>query len=247
MDSYKRWRKVVKDNIGEITNIREVRKAMTYINSNNYKDSSRSIFKSVVKKLWWENHEYNKKNYADIEWEMLKYEYHRKPNYKKQHLSTNDIAKILLACRSKKQLLYMTFLIEVGCRISELTGLELSDCRINGDGVEITIKALKTGVTVYQRISFELYEAILKTFNGRKYLFETTGMKPYRSEYISNQIKKIGRIKGYDISAQSLSHYYVTNRINNGEDLLDISRSIGHKIPGSILNHSYTGKIKEAV
>ena len=162
--------------------------------------------------------------------------------YRKQHLANEDLNMIVNKCRSNKQLLFIKFLSLTGLRIAELTDIRLKDCRTIGNYIDITIKAKKTNVMIYRRIDHKFFIEIITEFNGSKYLFETSGEKPYRPEYISNQIKKIGRIIGYDISANSMRHYYVTNRINKGDDLIEISRSLGHVNLGSILQYYYTGR-----
>lgn len=165
-----------------------------------------------------------------------------KSTYRKQHLGNEDLNKIVKKCRSNKQMLFIKFLSITGVRISELTSIRLKDCRTMGAYMDITIKAKKTNIMIYRKIGHDYFIEITKEFRGEKYLFETSGGKPYRPEYISNQIKKIGKIIGYDISANSLRHYYVTNRINNGDDLIEISRSLGHVNLGSILQYYYTGR-----
>ena len=266
MDSYDSWRKVINDQIGKVETLNDLENAMLFVGKLNCKDSSKGMYKSVLKKMWWENHDYNKNNFADLEWEMKQHNFKKTKSYKKQHLDTNDISNILKACKSNKQILFINFLAKTGLRISEMINIKTVDCRINGKGVDISVKTAKTGSMVYKKISFDLYNRILKEFDSNVYLFETKpkydnmgGNKKYRPEYISNQIKKVGRRAyhrcyvssqiakvgekaGYDISAHSLRHYYVTNRINNNDDLLEISRDIGHLQPGSILNNYYTGK-----
>ncbi len=245
MDNLLGHKRVLLKNIGPIDSLNQLQKAVIFITQ------SKSIAsvggrRAALKHLWWDSHLYNKKNWSDLEWECKGIKRERVNHYTKQSLSKQSIQELLNACRTERQKLFIEYLVMTGSRVSEMTDILLSDCRTNGLYIDISIKTKKTQVDLHAQIPHRLYERIQKQFLGTKYLFETSGGKSLRPEYVSNQIKKIGKLININISAHSLRHFYVTNRIDKRDDPIEISRSIGHKNIGSIFNYYYTGKIQKA-
>ena len=82
-----------------------------------------------------------------------------------------------------------------------------------------------------------IYNFIIQTFQGKKYLVETSTGKRYQNDYISKQIKKIGKLIGRKISAHNLRHTWFTNKIKeNPADIKAISVYGGHSDVSITLN-----------
>lgn len=156
-------------------------------------------------------------------------------------LSKQDYKEVLNKCRSDRQKTFIMFLFITGCRVNELTGITLSDCNDQGDYFIISVMG-KGKKARNVRIDKDLYNYIVKTYQSKKYLFETTTGKRYQNDYISKQIKKIGVLIGRKISAHSLRHSFVTGAIKAHPDKIDaISRYVGHSdvsITISMYNHT---------
>ena len=128
---------------------------------------------------------------------------------------TPDELSALIKQSGKKTGLIIRALFETACRVSELSNIKLSNCKRKPDGVEIMIlgKGQKEGFCF---MSLELFEEIRRTFNGQKFLFETSHEKAISRKTIHVLIKraaaKIGRT---DIHAHTLRHTWATLSINN--------------------------------
>ncbi len=179
-------------------------------------------------------------------------------------LSHDEIKELIEKCRSERQKLFIEFLYKTGCRVAEMCSLKVQDCTNSN----LMMKCRVTGKGNKERsvrISWELFRAIEKEFQGKKYLFETAGNKAYLTAYVSNQIKKLGRemepqvysksdlrqmsaddkkkaIKknGKNISAHTMRHSHAMTMIDRYPAKLDaISRTLGHSSP-SITLEMYT-------
>jgi len=169
-------------------------------------------------------------------------------------LSKQDYKDILNKCRSDRQKTFIMFLFLTGCRVNELTGIVIrrvdketgivsSDCSDHGDYVKINVLG-KGKKSRNVRIDKDLYNYIVKTFQGRKYLFETATGKRYQNDYISKQIKKIGKLlvsenlpEGRKISAHSLRHSFATNMIKAfPAQIQAVSKYMGHSDVSITLN-----------
>jgi integrase len=124
--------------------------------------------------------------------------------------------------------LIIEFLAVTGCRVSEMTGIRLADVREKGDYVEIRLLG-KGNKERSVAVASCVAKRIRDVFRGEKYLFETGGGKPYRREYVSNQIKKAGRrILGRDMSAHTLRHVFATTALKSGWSPKKIAVQLGH-------------------
>lgn len=151
-------------------------------------------------------------------------------------LSKQDYKDILNKCRSDRQKTFIMFLFVTGCRVNELTGIELSDCSNQGDFIKVSVMG-KGKKERSVRIDTDLYNYIVKTYQGRKYLFETATGKRYQNDYISKQIKKIGVLIGRKISAHSLRHSFATNMIKAyPAQIQAVSKYMGHSDVSITLN-----------
>ncbi len=157
----------------------------------------------------------------------------------------SDIKKLMIDIReNKKDLrtlserlpLFIELLVFTGARVSELTGIKLSDCKEQGEYTEIRLHG-KGGKERFNKVDSGLIERIMATFKGQVYLFETSGGKQYYREYISNQIKKAGqRVLDRDISAHSLRHIFATEALKAGWSPKKISVQLGHSSSSTTLD-----------
>jgi len=145
-----------------------------------------------------------------------------------KYLSKDEALSCIAACKSKRQECFIKFLWATGCRISELTGIRLSDCKPAGPIVNIRVTG-KGNKERWIKISTSLFEEIHSTITGIQYLFETSQGKPYNRGYISNQIAKITkRATGRELRAHSLRHSFATRQIKEGVPISYVSRYLGH-------------------
>ena len=142
--------------------------------------------------------------------------------------SEGEYAKLIEGCRSRKQQLFIRFFWDTGCRVSELTGAELRNCKRQGAVVEIRVRGKGAKERVV-KVTAALYEAIVGEFGGQRYLFETSGGKSYRRSYVSNQVAKITQhVLGRKLSAHKFRHSFATRQIAKSGKIAAVSTYLGH-------------------
>jgi integrase len=124
--------------------------------------------------------------------------------------------------------LFIEFLAVTGCRVSEMTAIRLSDLKDKGAYVEIQLLG-KGNKERSVAVASDVVKLIRDVFGGKTYLFETRGGKPYRREYVSNQIQKAGQnILDREMSAHTLRHVFATTALKAGWSPKKIAIQLGH-------------------
>ena len=141
---------------------------------------------------------------------------------------TNEERQMLVAAASKRQALMMEFLWSTGCRVSEMIGIRLGDCRREGDLIDIRIIG-KGNKERHVILSPSLFDKIRDYFQGSTYLFETQNGRQYRRTYVSDQIHNLGRrVLRRSISAHTYRHSFCTRKIRQTGNLKGVSQYVGH-------------------
>ena len=158
----------------------------------------------------------------------------RAPKVNSNAIGTDKVIKpleyerLLLGARSERQRLLLMFLWVTGCRVSEMTGIQLSDCERQGDRVHIRIMG-KGKKERYVWIPVVLHDRIRLCFAAGEWLFSTKTGKRYDRSYISSQIAKLGRlILDRRISAHSFRHSFATRKIRETGKIQAVSEYLGH-------------------
>ena len=147
---------------------------------------------------------------------------------KERYLSKDETMRVIHACRTPRQALFIKFLWATGCRVSEMCGVRVGDCKALGDMVHIRVTG-KGNKERYVKVSTELYTQIRRCITGEQYLFETANGKPYHRNYVSNQIATITqRAIGRRLRAHTLRHSFATHKIRAGVPIGYVSRYLGH-------------------
>lgn len=143
-------------------------------------------------------------------------------------ITSDEYRQLIEGARSTRQRLMIEFLYYTGCRVSEMTNARLDWCKVNGHVVYIKIMG-KGRKQREIRIDSYLFDEIRDEFRGQVYLFETSGGKPVRSEYASNQIANLAKsILGRRVSAHKLRHTWATRMVKANEPLQAVSAYLGH-------------------
>jgi integrase/recombinase XerD len=144
-------------------------------------------------------------------------------------LSGEEI-RILLRSKttSERVKLFIEFLLTTGARISEATGIRLTDIRPE-PGFSLVRLIGKGSKERTLKVRRELILRILKAFSGMMYLFETKAGNRYDSDYASAQIRLAGRtLLGRTISAHTMRHTFATNQIRKNRKVKALSTYLGH-------------------
>jgi len=117
-----------------------------------------------------------------------------------------------------------------GCRVSELINIRLSDVKLDRNAIiRILGKGSKEHV-VYMPL--KLYNEVREFFNGKEYLFETTGSRRFHRVNISKEIKRQAKKYGYNIGAHTLRHSRAMHlKDEMGLSADKISKALGHSDP----------------
>lgn len=151
-------------------------------------------------------------------------------------ITLEEYMLLIQRARSRRQVMFLQFLWQTGCRVSEMAGIRRADCEVGERAVRIRVNG-KGSKERWLRIPRELYNAIRATFTGEEWLFETAGGKAYSRSYVSNQIAKLGRdILHRKISAHSLRHSFATRKIRDTGKIKAVSRYLGHSSTSITLN-----------
>ena len=137
--------------------------------------------------------------------------------------------RAMLAKATARQRCFIEALYVTGLRVSELCGALLENCVDQGPRVAVTVLGkFKKERTVY--LPLELYGRIRETFGGVRHLLETRNGREYHRNYVSDQVRRLGRrVLGRRISAHSLRHSFATRKVRAFPGKLDaVSRYLGH-------------------
>ena len=151
-------------------------------------------------------------------------------------ISESEYHIVLQKARSARQRCFVMFLWQTGCRVAELAGAKLRDCKVEAKTVDIRILG-KGNKERHVFITRPLYDRIRETFRGEKYLIETSSGRKYDPDYISKQIKKLTKYAiGRALSANNLRHSFATNMIERTNKIQAVSTYLGHASVSNTLN-----------
>ncbi|MDH5561339.1 MAG: tyrosine-type recombinase/integrase [Deltaproteobacteria bacterium] len=142
-------------------------------------------------------------------------------------LSDEEIEKLIEDCPD-----WLGHIIKIlaltGMRISELTGIKMTDCTKEGKNLYISI----IGKGKKQRrifIPYTFYTEIVKTFRGKIFLFETTRGNGYSRKFLWKMINDIGCLSiDRDIHPHLFRHTFATKHIKKRGSVKAVSLYLGH-------------------
>lgn len=151
-------------------------------------------------------------------------------------LTDKEVKQFLSECPDKTISLIFEFLNETACRISEALQVLVKELRPAGEDVLISVRG-KGSKDREVFVPAEMIGRIQKHYRGGVYLFEHHG-KPYRREYVSMRIKRLGRkILNREISAHTLRHTWATTTLKNSHgDIKGVQEYLGHANGATTIN-----------
>jgi len=143
-------------------------------------------------------------------------------------VSTAEFVRLMDGARSDRQRRFLEVLWSTGLRISEMLGIKLDDCAVEGSVVTVRIMGKgRKERTVY--LTAVMYNRVRECFSGGLFLFETGTGRRYSRSYVSNQIGKLTlAILGRRLSAHKLRHSFATRKIRETGNVGGVSRYLGH-------------------
>lgn len=128
-----------------------------------------------------------------------------------------------------REALFIKFLYNSGCRVSEMLGIQTKDIKVKGRVVYISIVG-KGSKHRYLRTPIELYKEIKNTFGKCKYLFSNKKNKSgmFTRQYIYSIINKVKLEDDITYSPHNLRHSIATDMLRQGFTLKEVSEFLGH-------------------
>lgn len=170
--------------------------------------------------------------------------YEKKP---RENLTQLELEYLRQSCRTPRERAIIEFLYSTGCRVSELSGVKLSDINWTARTVHLFGKGSKHRTSYINAKCEVALKAWLKTRNDDcEYLF-VTERKPYR-QLKKDAVEKIVRnISGRSsdemqkhVTPHVLRHTTATLALQNGMPIADISKMLGHEKIDTTMIYAHT-------
>lgn len=142
---------------------------------------------------------------------------------------SEDDYNTLIKTLKPRESLFIKFLYNSGCRVSELLNCQTKDITIKGKVVYISIIG-KGDKARELRTPLELYKQIKNTFGDGKYLFNNNRSKSgkFSRQYVYSIIHKIKLEDDIRYSPHNLRHSVATDMLKSGLTLKEVSEFLGH-------------------
>ena len=139
-----------------------------------------------------------------------------------------DEYRTLLEHAADRNGLVLEFLWSTGCRISEVLGARLSDCKPENGHVNVRVLG-KGQKERHVRIARELYDRIVETFAGGTWLFETAGGMPMDDRNFAHALYRLSaKYLDRKVSPHAFRHSAATRLIRQTGKLQAVSEYLGH-------------------
>ena len=177
-------------------------------------------------------------------------------NKEREVLSKEEVYKLYEAIEHKIVRVVVIFLYFTGLRISEATNLKLKNINLDEGIVKvISGKNNKDRVVILNDEIKQIVEDYINNIRPDNvttdYLFATSKTGEVSNQYVNREIKKaLKKTKiNKDISCHSLRHSYATALINNGANIVHVSKLLGHSSvkTTNIYTHSNIENLRESV
>lgn len=147
-----------------------------------------------------------------------------------------------------KQVLFIKFLYQTACRVSEALGAKISNCKTAGNEVHIDIIG-KGNKRRNLRVDPDLFEEIKKEFKSSVFLFQNHNKKntsgKYSTQYLFEVISKIEQYTGMPFSPHKLRHSRLTNLVEQGESIQAVQELAGHSSVITTAKYYLHSKVKD--
>lgn len=165
---------------------------------------------------------------------LVKLPYAKVPSKLPDVLSKGEVVNLIKAISNKKHALMLKLIYSSGLRVSELLNLKVKDLELTlGKGKVRAGKGNKDRYFIIAKgISLELEEYyLINKIHYNNYLFTSNRKTKYSSrtiqEIISKAKKKANIYK--KVTPHTLRHSFATHLIEDGYDLMQVQRLLGHR------------------
>ena len=161
--------------------------------------------------------------------------------------STVEIDSLRFACRTAKERAIIETLLATGMRVSELTGLEVSD--VNFSDMSVHVKngkgAKERTVYIDDLARTHLQEYLKSRKNESSILFLNKDGTQIAPGGIRHILKQLGKRAGVDnVHPHRFRRTFATGMANRGMDIQEIRKLLGHSNINTTLEYVYTSDEK---
>ncbi len=161
------------------------------------------------------------------------------PNIEPKAIPTDDLNRLLAEIRlNKRDYAIVTFFCNTNCRVGGLTGIRLDDVELSEHRVWVTEKGRGGG----KRRAVYLHGVALAAlkdylFNERRWgecdsLFLAEKGRGITNDGVRMVLRRLAaRLKLRRANPHSFRHWFARNWLNNGGDLVSLSKAMGHNDP----------------
>lgn len=151
----------------------------------------------------------------------------------RQALSVEELERLRNACKGYREKAIVEFLVSTGCRLSEVTQLNVDDLNFNDRSVMVTGKGGKDRLVFFSVRARLMLQEYIKQRKGGTGLFVSSKI-PYLSlkqRAIQRIIYSIGERAGLAtrVHPHLLRHTFATLALNSGMEVTVIQRLLGHE------------------
>lgn len=151
----------------------------------------------------------------------------------RQALSVEELERLRDVCKEYRDKAIVEFLVSTGCRLSEVTQLNVGDLNFNDRNVMVTGKGGKERLVYFSVRARLMLQEYIKQRKGGTGLFVSskTPYLPLKQRAIQRIICDIGKRAGLSAAVHPhlLRHTFATLALNSGMDVTVIQRLLGHE------------------
>jgi site-specific recombinase XerD len=159
------------------------------------------------------------------------------PKLAPKALSNDEQRRFLKAianCKSIRNQIIATIMVNTGLRISEVGQLNISDVVLTARKHELTVRCGKNNKRRIVPMNKDVADALQhylvgkRTADSESPLFTNQQGARLSLQSIDHLIRKLGKSAGVELSSHSLRHTFITRLIRAGVDLVTVSELSGH-------------------
>ena len=163
------------------------------------------------------------------EWMRNKIPFPRRNKTLPKYLSREEIKQALKVVENPKHRLMLEVIYATGIRVGELVNLKVTD--IDSSRMLLRIasgKGLKERYTLLPQVLLKKLREYWKEYRPAVYLFENKSGAPHSVTVVQKACNKITKKCGVKISPHIIRHSFATALLEQGEELITISKLLGH-------------------
>jgi len=153
----------------------------------------------------------------------------RIPDRPPKHLTDEDLARVLAACRRPRDEALVRFLADTGCRVGGLVGMTPDDLHLNARRARVVEKGGKTRRVAYGHITARALAAYLMVRPAGAGLWMGTQgpLTRYGVDQLLKRLAQRGGATGV-VSAHAFRHRFARVWLERGGNMAILSQALGH-------------------